>query len=90
MKKEKQEEISKEERKKLKLEEKEHKKSMKLKLKEEKKAMKLKKKQPKIKVKKEKKKIDKFKIFSKIIAAILVAFTLIGTCYTFIYLVINA
>lgn len=40
--------------------------------------------------KKEKKKVDKFEIFGKILAALLVIFTLIGTCYTFIYLVINA
>ena len=42
------------------------------------------------KEKKEKKKLDKFKIFSKILAALLIIFMLLGTCYTFIYLVINA
>jgi len=42
------------------------------------------------KEKKEKKKIDKQVIFRKIIASCLVAFTLLGTCYTFIYLVINS
>lgn len=40
--------------------------------------------------KKEKKKADKFGIFGKILAALLVIFTVIGTCYTFLYLVINA
>ena len=40
--------------------------------------------------KKEKKKIDKAIIFRKIMAALLVAFTILGTCYTFIYLVVNA
>ena len=40
--------------------------------------------------KKEKKKIDKSRVLGKILAALLVVFTLIGTCYTFIYLVVNA
>lgn len=40
--------------------------------------------------KKEKKKIDMASIFKKIIAALLVIFMLLGTCYTFIYLVLNA
>ena len=38
---------------------------------------------------KEKKKIDRTTIFKKIMASCLVVFTLLGTCYTFIYLVIN-
>jgi len=42
------------------------------------------------KEKKEKKKIDKYTIFKKIIATFLIAFTVLGTCYTFIYLVINS
>lgn len=42
------------------------------------------------KEKKEKKKIDKTRIFVKIVAALLAAFTILGTCYTFIYLVVNA
>ncbi len=40
--------------------------------------------------KKEKKKIDKYTIFRKVLAACLIAFTVLGTCYTFIYLVLNA
>ena len=40
-------------------------------------------------VKKDKKKIDKYEIFTKIIAFLLVTFMLLGTCYTFIYLIIN-
>lgn len=40
--------------------------------------------------KNEKKKSDKFAVFGKILAALLVIFMLIGTCYTFIYLVVNA
>lgn len=39
---------------------------------------------------KEKKKVDKFSIFAKVMAALLVVFMLLGTCYTFIYLVVNA
>ena len=42
------------------------------------------------KEKKEKKKLDKFSILTKILAGLLVAFMLLGTCYTFIYLVVNA
>ena len=42
------------------------------------------------KEKKEKKKIDKATVFRKIMAACLIAFTVLGTCYTFIYLVVNA
>ena len=42
------------------------------------------------KEKKEKKKIDKATIFRKIIASLLVIFTLLGTCYTFLYLVIHS
>jgi len=40
--------------------------------------------------KKEKKKLDKRTVFTKILAGLLVAFTILGTCYTFIYLVVNA
>ena len=40
--------------------------------------------------KKEKKKIDMASIFKKVLAAFLVITMLLGTCYTFIYLVINA
>ena len=40
--------------------------------------------------KKEKKKIDKYTIFTKIVASLLAVFTILGTCYTFIYLVVNA
>lgn len=40
--------------------------------------------------KKENKKLDKATIFKKIMAACLIAFTVLGTCYTFIYLVVNA
>lgn len=39
---------------------------------------------------KEKKKLDKYSILTKILAALLVVFTLVGTCYTFIYLVVNS
>ena len=42
------------------------------------------------KEKREKKKIDKFSVFGKILAGALVAMMLLGTCYTFIYLVVNA
>lgn len=42
------------------------------------------------KEKNEKKKTDKFTVLGKILAALLVAFMLLGTCYTFIYLVVNA
>jgi len=42
------------------------------------------------KEKKEKKKLDKVSIFRKILAASLLVFILLGTCYTFIYLVVNA
>lgn len=42
------------------------------------------------KKKKEKKKIDKYTIFTKIVASLLAVFTIVGTCYTFIYLVVNA
>lgn len=41
-------------------------------------------------IKKEKKKIDKTIILKKVLASILVILTLLGTCYTFIYLVINS
>lgn len=37
-----------------------------------------------------KQKIDKFSLFTKIIAGLLVGFTVIGTCYTLIYLLINS
>ncbi len=40
--------------------------------------------------KKEKKNLDKATIFRKILAACLIAFTVLGTCYTFIYLIVNA
>ena len=40
-------------------------------------------------IKKENKKLDKTAIFTKIMAGCLVAFTIVGTCYTFIYLVVN-
>ncbi len=70
---------------------KEEKKALKLKEREEKKAIKLKNKEEKLKNKEEnKKKIDKSVIFRKIMAALLIIFTLVGTCYTFIYLVINS
>lgn len=36
------------------------------------------------------KKTDKLGVFRKIVAALLIIFTLFGTCYTFIYLVVNA
>ena len=42
------------------------------------------------KEKKEKNKLDKATVLKKIMAALLIAFTLLGTCYTFIYLVVNA
>ena len=38
----------------------------------------------------EKKKMDKFSILRKILAAFLIAFTVLGTCHTFIYLIVNA
>lgn len=41
------------------------------------------------KEKNEKKKIDKQTFFKKIMAALLIAFMILGTCYTFIYLVVN-
>ena len=39
---------------------------------------------------KEKKKIDARSIWTKILAGFLLIMMLLGTCYTFIYLVINA
>ncbi len=39
---------------------------------------------------KEKKKIDKYSLFSKILATFLVVFMVLGTCYTFIYLLLNS
>ena len=40
--------------------------------------------------KKEKKKIDARSICAKILAGFLLVLMLLGTCYTFIYLVVNA
>ena len=40
--------------------------------------------------KKENKKNDKFSIWGKILAAFLIIFMLLGTCYSFIYLLVNA
>ena len=71
-------------------ENKEEKKEIDMKEKQEKKEMKLKKKQQKKITKKQNKKADRFSIWTKILAAFLVAFMLLGTCYTFIYLVVNA
>ena len=85
------EKANQEEKKSIKMKEKEEKKALKLNKKEEKKSAKLEKKQ-KIKSdqkNKTKKKLEKSEIFKKIMAAFLIAFTLIGTCYTFIYLVVN-
>ena len=42
------------------------------------------------KEKKEKKKIDMRLVFKKVLAALLVILMLLGTCYTFIYLVLNS
>ena len=39
--------------------------------------------------KNKKQKIDKFSLFTKIVAGALAAFTILGTCYTLIYLLIN-
>ena len=58
--------------------------------KKERKALKVKEKQEKKALKKKEKKLDKFTVLGKILAALLVIFMLIGTCYTFIYLVVNA
>ena len=41
-------------------------------------------------IKKENKKLDKATIFTKIMAGCLAVFTIVGTCYTFIYLVVNS
>ena len=40
--------------------------------------------------KNKKQKIDKFSLFTKIVAGLLAGFMVIGTCYTLIYLLINS
>ena len=40
--------------------------------------------------KKENKKTDKFAMWTKILAAFLIIFMLLGACYTLIYLLVNA
>ena len=48
------------------------------------------KKENKENIEKKDKKIDKRIVFKKIMAALLIIFMLLGTCYTFIYLIVNA
>lgn len=83
MEKENKEIMDKNEKKELKMKEKQAKKEAKMKVKQEKKEKKA------TQNKKEKRKMDKFTVCKKILAAFLVAFTILGTCYTFIYLMIN-
>ena len=40
--------------------------------------------------KNKKKKIDKMALFTKVVAGLLVGFTVAGTCYTLIYFLINS
>ena len=79
MEKESKEKIDKNEKKALKKKEKQEKKEAKIKLKQEK----------KIKNKKSNKKVDKFTIFSKLLAAFLVIFTIGGACYSCIYYIME-
>ena len=93
MEKESKEKMDKNEKKELKMKEKQEKKEAKLKAKQEKKENKVKNKQDKksgkIQSKKANKKVDKFTIASKILAAFLAIFTILGTCFTCIYLIVN-
>ena len=91
MEKESKEKMDKNEKKELKLKEKQEKKESKLKAKKEKKENKNKqdKKSGKAQNKKANKKVDKFTIFSKVLAAFLAIFTILGTCFTCIYLIVN-
>ena len=77
--------MDKNEKKELKIKEKQEKKEAKLKAKQDKKE----KKSDKTQSKKTNKKVDKFTIFSKVLAAFLAIFTILGTCFTCIYLIVN-
>ena len=93
MEKESKEKMDKNEKKELKIKEKQEKKEAKLKAKQDKKEKKAEnkkdKKLDKTQSKKTNKKVDKFTIFSKVLAAFLVIFTILGTCFTCIYLIVN-